>query len=161
MDKHDELIQQLDEARQKLLAAVAQIPAEHEIYPHWKVKELLAHVTGWDDAAIASIQAVLGGEIPKTPAVRGLDYYNAITVSEREALDMFHVSRECDVTREQFKTLIRQVPEERLDEHFILPWGPTGSVTGLANIFTEHEEEHADDILNILKAEQDAAAQAK
>lgn len=146
MSENEQLIRELEEARAILMTAVGQVPPEHEIYPHWKVKELLAHITGWDDAVIASIHAMLGGQAPGTPAARGLDYYNALTVSEREALDLDHIRRECIATREQLINLIRQVPEERLHDHFILPWGPEGSVTGLAHVFSEHEIEHATDL---------------
>lgn len=42
-----------------------------EIYPGWTLKEVLAHITGWDDAAIASLHAHLADDVPlkKNPLI--------------------------------------------------------------------------------------------
>ena len=43
------------------------------------MKEVLDHITGWDDAVIASIKSFLSGDLPATPASRGFDAYKAET----------------------------------------------------------------------------------
>jgi len=85
MDTKTRLIQQLDQSRQKMRAAQAAMKASAEIYPAWTIKELLAHITGWDDAIIASLCAHAEGREPAMPASRGVDAYNAETVSTRRA----------------------------------------------------------------------------
>lgn len=144
------LIEELNHARQamrKLLAdlEVAQATSQ-ELYPSWTVKELLSHIAGWDDACIATLEAVHRGTSPATPAARGINLYNASTVAERAALPLEKVIQEWELTRETFLQAIRALPADKLDEPFVFAWGPTGTLTQLVRIFAEHEEEHVEEI---------------
>ncbi|MBM3152204.1 MAG: DinB family protein [Chloroflexi bacterium] len=145
MDERQELLQRLDEARARVLSFLPQIESlpGREIYPGWTVKEMLAHMTGWDDAVIASLRAHLSGREPGTPAERGIDDYNARTVETREALDYPHIRREWEATRLVLKEIIQAMPDDKFTRPLVLPWGPVGTVTDLLNIFVHHEHEHA------------------
>jgi hypothetical protein len=55
MDEREILIQGLEKARTKLLGVVDQFDPSLEVYPHWTIKELLAHLAGWDDAIIDTL----------------------------------------------------------------------------------------------------------
>ena len=150
MNRIDPLIAELVQARQVMRKLLADLEEAHaatrELYPTWTIKELLAHIAGWDDACIATLQAVTAGTLPATPAARGIDVYNASTVAERAALPLERVIREWEQTRETFIQAIRDLPPEKLDEPFIFAWGPAGTLTQLVEIFTDHEQEHAEEI---------------
>ncbi len=147
----EQLIQELDEARLNM-REVAQLAGENmEIYAPWKMKEVLAHITGWDDATIAALRAHAKDDVPGTPARRGIDHYNAETVSTREELPYPHIVREWENTREQLKAVLRAMPEEKYTQALVLPWGPTGTVAQLVRIMIHHEAEHADEIRELLK----------
>ncbi len=145
-----ELIAQLDEARAEMRRLLADIEAAHidhqELYPTWTIKELLSHITGWDDASIDSMRAVMAGETPLTPAQRGINPYNASTVSERESLSLEQVIAEWEHTREDFKQAIRDLPQSLFDKPFVFAWGQNGTVSELVAVFSEHEKEHAEEI---------------
>ncbi len=146
-DKREELIQRLDEARAVLCDLLAQIPPETEIYPGWTLRHFYAHLTGWDDAVTASLRAHAAGQTPATPAVKGIDAYNAESVATRETLDYDHIIREWHLAREQLKTALRELPLEKLNEPLLYAWGPTGSVERLIEVFVWHEgTEHADEL---------------
>ncbi len=157
-DKREQLIQRLDEARAVLQELLKDVPPETEIYPGWTLRHFYAHLTGWDDAVTASLRAHAIGQTPATPAVKGIDAYNAESVSTRETLDYQHIVQEWHLAREQLKAALRELPLEKLDEPLLYAWGPTGSVEKLIEVFVWHEgEEHADE-LRKWKVQQAASA---
>jgi hypothetical protein len=151
MDDRMQLIEQLDNARQMMHNIVDKIDPDLEIYEGWTIKDLLAHLTGWDDSTIASLEAHIAGDAPATPAARGIDYYNAQTVETRQSLDLEHVLREWEFTRERLKNLIIEMPRDKFEQTLVVAWGSTGTVRELVQIFAEHEEEHAVEIQGIMK----------
>jgi len=148
MDTKQELIRQLDEARAELLAAIEGIDLHAEIYPGWTVKELFAHLTGWDDAVTSSLRAHAGGREAATPAVEGIDNYNAMSLETREPLSYEQTRQECMAARELLKTALNELPPEKFGEPLILPWGGTGAVQRLIQVFVHHDkQEHTPELL--------------
>ncbi len=156
MTNADQLIEELDQARQAMRGLLHDLEAAHassqELYPTWTIKELLAHLAGWDDACIASLQALLHDHLPDTPAARGIDLYNASTIAERAELPLERVIQEWEQTREVFKQAIRDLPPEKLVQPFVFPWGPIDTLDSLVLIFAEHEKEHVEEIRKKLSA---------
>jgi hypothetical protein len=146
MSDKDILIQQLDAARQALRTAIEGLDREAEIYSGWTLKQLLAHVAGWDDAVITSLQAHIKGNEPGAPADRGIDHYNAESVATREALPYERIHQEWELAREQLKCIIRDMPEDKFATPLLFPWGHHGTVSQIVAIFTGHEHEHAIDL---------------
>jgi len=149
MDK-EVLIAELDQARARLTAILEQADPTRLIYPLWKLKQVLDHIAGWDDAVIAALQAHARGDVPEVTAPRGIDYYNEQTVATRESLPLEHSWREYHATRELLKQVIRAMPEERGAIPLVTPWGAQGSVAGLVKVFVHHELRHAEEIEQIL-----------
>lgn len=149
-DSRDELVRQLEQARAEMTAQLDEINKNRKIYPLWTIREILAHIAGWDDAIIASLSAHIAGREPDTPAARGLDAYNAETVATREGLDYDHIYREYIHTRDALIEQVRSTPEEKVEQDFVMPWGGTSNLQGLLKIFIEHELEHAADVRKII-----------
>jgi hypothetical protein len=150
METRQTLIEQLERSRAKMMAQLDEIDLKREIYPLWTIREMLAHLSGWDDAVIAFIRSLMEGKIPATPAARGIDVYNAETVATREGLDYDHIYREYIATRTTLLDLLRAVPEEKIQEPYILPWGDHGTLVDIIHIFAPHEDEHAEDVEKII-----------
>ena len=150
MEERERLIQLLIDARQKMEAVVASIDPKTPVSDPWKIKEVLDHIAGWDDAVVVSIASYIEGEIPATPAERGIDHYNAQTVSTRETLSYQHSIREWRGTRELLLKTLREMPEDKFYQPYTLPWGQHGSVPQVIEIFSEHESTHADEIQAII-----------
>jgi len=151
MNSRDALIARLEHSRAMMLTHLDELDKNRKIYPLWTVREILAHLSGWDDATIAFIRTILeGGQPGLTLAAQGIDVYNAETVSTREGLDYDHIYREYLETRRVLLDLIRQMPEELVTEPYILPWGGYGTLVDMINIFVPHEEEHAEDVRKII-----------
>jgi len=145
-DEKAQLIQRLDHARDTVRGLLADIDTQMTIYPGWTIKQLIAHLTGWDAAAAASVHAHAVGDEPATPAVEGIDPYNAVSVATREALSFEQTVQEWELAREQLKAVIRDLSVQKFVEPLLFPWGRTGSVAQLLAIFYEHEEEHVEEI---------------
>lgn len=151
MDKRQVLIDRLAQARTSMLVHLETVDKNRKIYPLWTIREILAHIAGWDDATIAFIQAIVqGGQPGLTLAAQGIDVYNAETVSTREGLSYDHIYREYIETRRTLLDLIRQMPEELVTKAYILPWGGYGTLEDMVNIFAPHEEDHAEDVRKIV-----------
>jgi hypothetical protein len=150
MSQRAELIAILEHSRSKMLAHLEEIDKNRKIYPLWTIREMLAHLSGWDDAVIAFLQSLMAGKTPATPAVLGVDVYNAETVATREGLDYDHIYREYIQTRKVLLQLLRETPDEKVTAQYILPWGEPGTLVDIINIFGPHEEEHAEDVEKLI-----------
>ncbi|MCX7755547.1 MAG: maleylpyruvate isomerase N-terminal domain-containing protein [Anaerolineales bacterium] len=153
MQKRQELITRLERSHAIMLAHLDKVDKNRKIYPLWTIREILAHLSGWDDAVISFVRTILeGGQPGLTVAAEGVDVYNAATVSTREGLSYDQVYREYVQTRRILLDLLLQVPEEEITRAYVLPWGGYGTLEDLVRIFAPHEEEHAADIRNIVDA---------
>jgi DinB superfamily len=151
MSDRDTYIKRYENAREEMRQILKLAQGNPTIYEPWRMKEVLDHITGWDDAVIASIKSFLAGEVAATPASRGIDAYNADTVSSREAIPYEVTQREWEASRVELLTLLRKMTDEQLHIAFVLPWGRHGTIENLVEIFTEHEETHAKEIRAILE----------
>ncbi len=149
--ERDALLQRLEEARIKIEELLPKIDSEKEVYPGWDMKRLLAHITGWDDASIDALRAHEKGYPPTIPAIHSLDEYNEFTVNSRADLTYEQILDEWRLKRHVLRDIIEQLSEEKFLEPLAVPWGRTTTVARLVDIFSRHEEEHAQDINEWLK----------
>ncbi len=151
MSNKEIYMQRYEAARQEMREILKLAKGNPSIYQPWRMKEVLDHITGWDDAVIASIKSFLAGEVPATPASRGIDAYNADTVSSREAIPYEVTQREWETSRAELLDLMSKMTDEQMHTPFVLPWGDHGTIEDLVEIFTEHEETHAKEIREIIE----------
>jgi hypothetical protein len=149
-DRHT-YIKRYETAREEMREILDLAQGNPTIYEPWRMKEVLDHITGWDDAIIASIKSFMTGDVPATPASRGIDAYNTETVNSREAIPYETTQREWEASRTELLHLLQKMTDEQLHTPFILPWGASGTIEDLVEIFTEHEETHAKEIREILE----------
>ena len=158
MDQRGVLIKRYESSRAKMLAHLDVIDKNRKIYPLWTVREILAHLSGWDDAVIGFVQALTSGGIPGTPALRGMDVYNAETVATRDGLSYEQIYREYIQTRKTLLDMIRAMPEEKVTQKLTLPWGGEGTLVDLVDLFEPHETTHAEDVRKIIEDSHDVRA---
>ena len=147
----DFLLHRMDETRKIIEDLLPKIDPAKQIYPGWTIKDMLAHMTGWDDATIDSLRAHVVMRPPSTPAIQSLDIYNDSTVTSRKDLNYEQVLREWRLTRQVLRTVIEQMPEDKFLEPLIVPWGRKETVAFLVEMFRDHEEEHLKDINEWIK----------
>jgi hypothetical protein len=150
MGKREEILQALESSHAAMMAQLDEVDKQRKIYPLWTIREIVAHLSGWDDAAIGFVNALLKGETPPVPAPRGPNVYNEETVSTREGLSYDHIVREYVNTRAKLITVVRQMTEEMVAQESVLPWGDKGSLESIVQVFGPHEMEHAMDVKKII-----------
>ena len=151
MGKREEILKMIESSHAAMMAQLSEIDKQRKIYPLWTIREIIAHLSGWDDAAVGFVNALLKGETPPIPAPRGPEVYNEETVSTREGLSYDHIVREYVNTRAKLVALIRQMTEEMVTQKSILPWGEEGSLESIVQVFGPHEMEHAMDVKKIIE----------
>lgn len=146
MTDTESLIQKLDLAHARLRKLVGIARQDVAIYPNWRIKEFIDHLTGWDDAMISTMSAHLEGRQIPMIAMCSLDEYNQQSVIKRSKLDLDHSLLEWGSTRQEVIRLLSSYPPEKTVEVFTFPWGQKGDLTTFVNIFIYHEHEHADEV---------------
>jgi hypothetical protein len=150
MEEKERLLQRLDEVREKMRAILIDQDAQRDIYPDWTMKEVLAHLIGWDEVTIAALQALGQGSAPETQAVQGVEDYNAKIVASRQSLSFVQTIDEWENTRLRLKELVSEMATEKFSETLVFPWGGSGTVTTMLEGIAWHEEDHADEISALL-----------
>jgi hypothetical protein len=150
LEEKEKLLAELDASRKRLNALIERIDLGWQIYGRWKLKEIVDHIAGWDDAVIASLASHGQGDVPRVTAPYGIDRYNAETVVTRETLPYDRSIREFHRTREILRQIIMDLPDEKFAQPLVLPWGLTGTVSDVVEVFVHHEHEHAEDLEAIL-----------
>lgn len=151
MNVREEILQAYVQSRAAMTAHLEEIDKNRKIYPLWTIREIIAHLSGWDDASFGMLTALIKGETPHTPAMRGATVYNEETVSTREGLSYDHILREYMSTRERLLDLVRSAPEEVLTQITTLPWGDESSFEIMAKFLASHELEHAEDVRKLIE----------
>ena len=140
------LIERLISTRKPLEEVIAQAPADKDVYKDWTIKQIMDHISGWDDVIIEALTTHAKGE-PITPTVsRGINAYNAETTTSRQSLDLELTKKEFQNTRLGLIQALNDLPDEKFNQPLIFPWGETGTVAYLVEIFIEHEEYHCNHV---------------
>jgi len=148
--KIDALIAKMELARARLNSALDKITPQTEIYPTWKLKQMLDHFSGWDELTLTSLRAYSQGKTPGLMVKDGIDQFNAQSVSARKAVPFEQSRQAYDVVREKVIQTLREMPPEMLTQKFPAPWGGMCTITSVVKIFVSHELEHAKHLEEIL-----------
>src|SRR4030065_1858728 len=102
----NDMIAKMEQARNQLNSVVDKAAPQVEIYPTWKLKQLLDHIAGWDELMISAYRAYAKGE-PPVSIEHGIDQYNAESVSGRNALSLRQSRQEYDEARQKVIQVMR------------------------------------------------------
>jgi len=114
------LLRRVDEAWNALTASYAGLSETEMVEPGvtgaWSVKDIIGHVTSWEDESLTHLPLVLAGKKPPPYSVTfgGIDAFNAQTVEEKRDLSLSEVLRQRDDTHRRLVDFIRRVPEDQL-----------------------------------------------
>ena len=148
----EQLINDLDDARQAMYDILNELDVKKEIYPEWTIQHILAHLAGWDDAALDSLRAYAQGSESKLPIFRGIDDYNAHSVATRQDLNYRQVYAEWELVRQQLKDILHAMPDEKYTGKMLFPWGERGPIADFVEIWVHHERGHAREIRGLITA---------
>lgn len=119
MDRR-QLQKRLDKAWQELREAYAGLPDPRMLEPGvtgaWSVRDILAHVTTWEEEALKCLPLILRGEKPPRYSVThgGIKAFNAHMTEQKRALPLSEVLRQLEDTHGRLVDFIEGAPEDRM-----------------------------------------------
>lgn len=118
MTRRQRLIGLIDARWQELLASYSGLADARLIEPgvtgSWSVKDIIAHVTVWEEEALAHLPVVLAGRRPPRYSVShgGITAFNAKMTARNSSLTLAEVLRRRDDTHRRLIEFVAQVPED-------------------------------------------------
>ncbi|HEY3204502.1 MAG TPA: DinB family protein [Thermoanaerobaculia bacterium] len=81
----------------------------------WSVRDILAHVTTWEEEAIKHLPLILEGGKPPRYSVKygGIDAFNALMTERKKSLSLSEVLRQRDETHRRLIDVIQNAPEDQ------------------------------------------------
>lgn len=118
--KKEEIISGLIEARGCILRAASSLPTEKQdevFLGVWSVKDLLAHLVGWDYTNIEAAREILDGKLPSFYAHYDRDWksYNAGLVKRYKKEDFADLLSSVEDSHRELIEFLRTVPAEEFD----------------------------------------------
>ena len=118
MKKH-QVFQKLEQAWTALKESYAGLSeaqfAEPGVMGGWSIKDILAHVTTWEEEALKYLPLILsGGRPPRYIQYGGIDAFNAQMAEQKRDLELSEVLRQLEETYRRLPDYLQGVP----DEHF-------------------------------------------
>jgi hypothetical protein len=82
----------------------------------WSVRDIIAHVTTWEEEALKHLPAVLEGRRPPRYSVAygGIDAFNALMTTKKAGLSLAEVYRQQDEVHRQIIDAVVRTPDAQL-----------------------------------------------
>ena len=115
-----QLLKQLDKAWATFRASYAGLSdaqlTERGVTGNWSVKDIIAHVTWWEEEALKHLPLVVNGDRPPRYSVTygGIDAFNSRMTEEKRDLLLADVLRQQDETHRRLVDYIQGAPEEQI-----------------------------------------------
>ncbi|MCI0581253.1 MAG: ClbS/DfsB family four-helix bundle protein [Chloroflexi bacterium] len=114
-----QLLKRLDKAWVSLTESYAGLTdsqlTEPGVTGDWSVKDILAHVTTWEQEALKVLPLILQGGRPPRYSVLygGIDAFNAQMAEQKRTLSLSAVLKELDETHRRLVAYVQSAPEEQ------------------------------------------------
>ena len=83
------------------------------VMDNWSVKDILAHVTTWEEEALKYLPLILtGGKPPRYIQFGGIDAFNGQMAEQKREMALSDVLRQLDETHRRLIDYLQNVPEE-------------------------------------------------
>jgi hypothetical protein len=119
MDR-SQLLKRLDKAWEALKTSYAGLSDAELMEPgvagDWSVKDIIAHVTWWEEEALTHLPLILAGGRPPKYSDRygGINAFNAQMAEQKRKLSLSEVRQERDDTHRRLTGFIQGVPEDQI-----------------------------------------------
>ena len=115
--KKQQLIEKLGKAWTALKESYAGLSDAQLLEPgvmgEWSVKDILAHVTTWEEEALSYLPLILtGGRPPRYSQSGGIDAFNAQMAEHKRNMTLSEVLRHLEETHRRLLDYLHSVPEE-------------------------------------------------
>jgi len=114
-----QLLQKLDQAWSELKDSYAGLSdaqlREPGVIGDWSVKDVLAHVTWWEEEALKHLPLIVNGGRPPRYSAQygGIDPFNALMREQKRNLSLAEVLQQQEQTHRRLIAYIESVPEDQ------------------------------------------------
>jgi hypothetical protein len=118
MDKQ-QLLKQLEKAWTAIKESYAGLSdsqlTEPGVMGNWSVKDILAHVTTWEEEALKHLPLIIeGGRPPRYVTFGGIDAFNAQMTEQKRSLSLADVRRQLDDTHRRLIDFVESMSEDQI-----------------------------------------------
>jgi hypothetical protein len=119
MDK-SQLLNKLDKAWQAFEASYAGLSDSELMEPgvtgDWSVRDIIVHVTWWEEEALRHLPTILEGGKPPRYSVKygGIDAFNAQMTEQKQSLSLSEVLRQQEDIHGRLIDFIQNAPEDQI-----------------------------------------------
>ena len=121
-----------------------------EIYPGWGIRQIIAHLAGWEEASADSLSSFIQGGTPDVVVLDGDDAYNAESVQKRDSLSLEETIQDWEEHRNNLISVLGALADEQLEARIAHPWGGEDSIAKLLGGLVWHENHHVKEIQEFL-----------
>lgn len=135
-----------------MVETLEQADEDVEIYAGWTVKELVAHLIGWDTATANSLSSFIQGGVPDVVSINGVDAYNAETLAQYAGLSLGQLVEEWQNERQRLLDTMTALEESQLKAKINFPWGGRDTVSKMLFYLANHDTKHTNDIITVMQS---------
>jgi hypothetical protein len=115
-----QLLNRLDTAWVAFQASYAGLSSARLVEPgvagDWSVKDVIAHVTWWEEEALRHLPLIIAGDRPPRYSVAygGIDAFNAMMAERKRDLSLSDILTQQEDTHRRLVDFIQSVPEDQI-----------------------------------------------
>ena len=155
--KKEQLLAKLEEIRASILAEASALSAEKQnkvFLGIWSIKDLLAHLAGWDYTNMEAASYVMAGKLPPFYAHHDRDWakYNAMLVAKYKRNDMDELIGVVRDSQRELIELVETIPPEMFSKDFGVRFrGYKVTIQRLLEAELEDEQTHLQQTVDFLR----------
>ena len=116
----------------------------------WTIKDLLGHLTAWEQTLIEPLAAFAAGEPFEAENISDHDAWNHAQAVKRSSASLAQIQDELDAKRQELLANLDKLSDIQWEQSFRAPWGDQNTIIEMIDGLAWHEEEHTKSILRIL-----------
>ena len=155
--RKDKILSSLIETRQSILAEVPRLSERQRdqiFLGIWLVKDLLAHLIGWDKTNLAASKRILKGTLPSFYKYHDRDWqtYNAIFVKKHKKDSSDELIAEAIASQKKLVEFLQSIPPEQFNKDFGVRFrGYKVTIQRLLEAEIDDEQTHLQQIVDFFK----------
>lgn len=155
--RKDQILSSLVEVREHILTEASRVSdaqRDQIFLGIWSIKDLLAHLAGWDDTNREAVGYVLAGKLPPFYAHHDRDWakYNAMLVAKYKRNDMDELIGVVRDSQRELIELVETIPPEMFSKDFGVRFrGYKVTIQRLLEAELEDEQTHLQQTVDFLR----------
>ena len=155
--RKENILSTLVETRQNILAEMSKLsePQQDQVFLGvWSVKDLLAHLIGWDDTNREAVKSILAGQVPSFYEHRDHDWqtYNAMLVRKHKRGSFQELLTMAKASQKRLIEFLQTIPPENFNKDFGVRFrGYKVTIQRLLEAERKDEQVHLEEISDFFK----------